>query len=164
MVIFLISPYCHSRLIFARRFRLLMYTHFSWAWCLPFPDCLWCDSISATNLRSNFPWACKISYRAFSMRSKVRTYNTKIFLITKKAKTGWYDFSNVKSSKMLSFYSVAEAHGLIYPRPSGENFSFPLNLSFLKWWCVQVSFRATVWGRNAQWSLGFSSLGNIESP
>ena len=38
--------------------------------------------------------------------------------------TGWYDFSNVKSSKMLSFYSVAEAYGLIYPRPSGENFSF----------------------------------------
>ena len=30
--------------------------------------------------------------------------------------TGWYDFSDVKSSKMLSFNSVAEAHGLIYPR------------------------------------------------
>ena len=58
------------------------------------------------------------------MRSKVRTYGTKIFLITLKAMTGWYDFSNVKSSEMLSFYSVAEAHGLIYPRPSGENFSF----------------------------------------
>ena len=38
--------------------------------------------------------------------------------------TGWYDFSNVKSSKMLSFRSVAEANGLIYPRPSDENFSF----------------------------------------
>ena len=38
--------------------------------------------------------------------------------------TGWYDFSNVKSSKMLSFCQVAEAHGLIYPRPSGENFRF----------------------------------------
>ena len=38
--------------------------------------------------------------------------------------TGWYDFSNVKSSKMLSFYLVAEAHGLIYLRPSGKNFSF----------------------------------------
>ena len=34
--------------------------------------------------------------------------------------TGWYDFSNVKSSKMLSFYSVAEAHGLIYPSPSAK--------------------------------------------
>ena len=55
----------------------------------------------------------------------MRTYSTKIFLITqKKAMTGWYDFSDVKSSKMLSFDSVAEAHGLIYPRPSGENFSF----------------------------------------
>ena len=32
--------------------------------------------------------------------------------------TGWYDFPDVKSSKMLSFYSVAEALGLIYPRPS----------------------------------------------
>ena len=38
--------------------------------------------------------------------------------------TEWYDFSNVKSSNMLNFYSVAEAHGLIYPRHSGENFSF----------------------------------------
>ena len=57
-------------------------------------------------LRSNFPWAYKNSYRAFSMR------------------TGWYDFSDVKSSKMLSFLSVAEAHGLIYPRPLDENFSF----------------------------------------
>ena len=25
---------------------------------------------------------------------------------------------------MLRFFSVAEAHGLIYPRPSGENFNF----------------------------------------
>ena len=25
---------------------------------------------------------------------------------------------------MLSFDSVAEAYGLIYPRPTGENFSF----------------------------------------
>ena len=38
--------------------------------------------------------------------------------------TGRYDFSNVKLSKMLRFFSVAEAHGLIYLRPSGENFSF----------------------------------------
>ena len=40
------------------------------------------------------------------------------------AMTEWYDFSNVKSSKMLSFDPVAEAYGLIYPRFSGENFSF----------------------------------------
>ena len=37
---------------------------------------------------------------------------------------GWYDFPNVKFSKMLSFYPVAEAHGLIYSRPAGENFRF----------------------------------------
>ena len=37
--------------------------------------------------------------------------------------TEWYNFSNVKSSKMLSFDSVAEAYGLIYPRLFGENFS-----------------------------------------
>ena len=54
----------------------------------------------------------------------MRTYNTKIFLITQKAITGWYDFSDVKYSRMLSFYSVAEAHGLICLRSSGENFSF----------------------------------------
>ena len=36
----------------------------------------------------------------------------------------WYDFLNVKSSKMLSFDLVAEAYGLTYPRPSSENFSF----------------------------------------
>ena len=39
---------------------------------------------------------------------------------------GWYDFSNVKSSKMLSFYPVAEAQGLICPGPSGENVRFAL--------------------------------------
>ena len=36
--------------------------------------------------------------------------------------TGWYDFSNVKLSKKLSFDSAAEAHGLIYHFPLGENF------------------------------------------
>ena len=38
--------------------------------------------------------------------------------------TGRYDFSNVKLTKMLRFFSVAEAHSLIYSRPLGENFSF----------------------------------------
>ena len=38
--------------------------------------------------------------------------------------TEWYDFSNIKSYKMLSYDSVAEAYRLIYPRPSDENFSF----------------------------------------
>ena len=38
--------------------------------------------------------------------------------------TEWYDFSDVKSSEMLSLDSVAEAYDLIYPRLSGENFSF----------------------------------------
>ena len=37
-----------------------------------------------------------------------------------------YDFYNVKLSKMLRFFSVAETHGLIYPCPSGKNFSFAL--------------------------------------
>ena len=55
----------------------------------------------------------------------MRTYSTKIFEITqRKATTGWYDFSEVKLSKMLHFFSVAEAKGLIYSRSSGENFSF----------------------------------------
>ena len=48
-----------------------------------------------------------------------------------KATTGWYDSSNVKSSKMSSFDSVAEAHGLTYPRPSGEYFSFAYIETFL---------------------------------
>ena len=56
------------------------------------------------------------------MRSNVRTYSTKSFQSRKKPKTGWYAFTNVKLSKMLRFFSVAEAHGLIYPRPLGENF------------------------------------------
>ena len=43
--------------------------------------------------------------------------------------TRWYDFSDVKSSEMLSFYSVAEAHGLIYLRSFGENFSSAFVLS-----------------------------------
>ena len=49
--------------------------------------------------------------------------------------TEWYDFPNVKSTKMLSFFSVVEAYGLIYPRPLGENSCFAwnsdLNLSYL---------------------------------
>ena len=44
----------------------------------------------------------------------MRTYSTKFFKLHKKAITEWYDFSNVKSYKMLSFDSVAEAYGLIY--------------------------------------------------
>ena len=40
--------------------------------------------------------------------------------------TELYDFSNVKSFKMLSLDSIAEAYALIYPRPSGKNFSFAL--------------------------------------
>ena len=44
--------------------------------------------------------------------------------------TEWYDFSKVESSKVSSFDSVAEAHGLIYPRLSGENFSFAPCLPF----------------------------------
>ena len=36
----------------------------------------------------------------------------------------WHDFPNVNFFKMLSFSQVVEAYGLIYPRPSGENFSF----------------------------------------
>ena len=38
--------------------------------------------------------------------------------------TEWYDFSNDKFTKMLRFFSVVEAYGLIYPRSSGENSSF----------------------------------------
>ena len=38
--------------------------------------------------------------------------------------TGRYEFCNVKLSKMLHLFSVAEAHGLIYPRPLGDNFGF----------------------------------------
>ena len=29
--------------------------------------------------------------------------------------TGWCDFSNIKLTKMLRFFSVAEAEGLIHP-------------------------------------------------
>ena len=41
--------------------------------------------------------------------------------------TEWYDFFNVKSNKMLSFFRLAEAYGLIYHRPSEENSSFVVN-------------------------------------
>ena len=34
---------------------------------------------------------------------------------------GLYDFSDVKLTKMLAFFSVGEAHDLIYSRPLGEN-------------------------------------------
>ena len=35
-----------------------------------------------------------------------------------------YDFSNDKVTGMLRFFSVVEAKGMIYPRPSGKNSSF----------------------------------------
>ena len=35
--------------------------------------------------------------------------------------TEQYDFSNDKFTKMLGFFSIVEAYGLIYPGPSGEN-------------------------------------------
>ena len=44
-------------------------------------------------------------------------------------------FSNVKLLKKLRFFSVAEAHGLIYPRPSGENLSF----AWFHWCAVFVT-------------------------
>ena len=31
-----------------------------------------------------------------------------------------HNFSNVKLSNLLCFFSVAEAHSLVYPHPSGE--------------------------------------------
>ena len=61
----------------------------------------------------------KISHRAFSMRSKsLNVQNTKSFQ-SRKRQDGILFLT-----KKLRFFSVAEAHGLIYPRPSGENFSF----------------------------------------
>ena len=42
--------------------------------------------------------------------------------------TGWYDFSNVKSSKVLSFDSVAETH---LPWPFGQKFQSCLLASHL---------------------------------
>ena len=56
----------------------------------------------------------------------MKMYSTKIFLNTQKTMIEWYDFSNVKSSKMSSFDSVAEAHSMVYPRLSRETFSFVL--------------------------------------
>ena len=43
--------------------------------------------------------------------------------------TEWYDSPSVKSTEMLSFVSVVEAYGLIYPRLSGENSSFACLIS-----------------------------------
>ena len=61
-----------------------------------------------------------------------------IFLITQKGRTEWCEFSNVKSSKMLSFHSVTEAHGLIYPRPSGKHFSFVCQLTRHRTWLFEI--------------------------
>ena len=53
----------------------------------------------------------------------MRTYSTKICLVMKKAITVWCDFSDVKSSKMLSFYLVALPD---LPSPFGQKFQFCL--------------------------------------
>ena len=44
-----------------------------------------------------------------------------------------YDFPNDKFTKMLRFFSVVEACGLIYRRPSGENSSFAYKTVDLEW-------------------------------
>ena len=70
-------------------------------------------------LRVNFPWAYKkVVTEHFRCGLKWERIVPDSLKHVKKSMTGWHDF------QMLSFDSVAEAHGLIYPRPLGENFSF----------------------------------------
>ena len=49
---------------------------------------------------------------------------------------------------MLRFFSVAEADGLIYPRPSGENFSFA---------CLRSCLPYQVWELSPNVPLGYQS-------
>ena len=44
-----------------------------------------------------------------------------------------YDFPNDKFTKMSRLFSVVEAYGLIYPRPSGENSSFASKTVDFEW-------------------------------
>ena len=44
--------------------------------------------------------------------------------------TEQYDFPNDKFTKMLPFFSLVEACGLIYLRPSGENSSFVVDFEW----------------------------------
>ena len=47
-----------------------------------------------------------------------------------------YDFCNDKFTKMLRFFSVVEAYGLIYPRPSGEDSSFACLVQHENFTCI----------------------------
>ena len=106
-------------------FQLSLVSSFPW---------LHCDSISALPKQAWGP--------PFHEHTKIVTENfrwglkweriTPNFPNHEKAMTGWYDFSNIKSFKMLSFKSAAEAHCLIYPVPSGGNFSFTLLRNHMK--------------------------------
>ena len=44
-----------------------------------------------------------------------------------------YDFPNDKFTKTLRLFSVVEAYGLIYPRPSSENSSLACKTVDLEW-------------------------------
>ena len=69
------------------------------------------------------PWAyIKIVTEHFWWGLKWERTKHQIFPITQK--TGRSAFSNIKLSKKLRLFSVAKAHGLIYPRLSDENFNF----------------------------------------
>ena len=110
-----------------------MCTHFSWAWFLPFPDCIvtlfrHCLNKLEGHLSMSIQKIVTENFR-WGLKWERITPN---FPNHEKAMTGWYDFSNINSSKMLSFKSVAEANGLIYPLPSGGNFSFALLRNHMK--------------------------------
>ena len=130
-----------SWLMFSRWFRPSMCTHFNQAWCFPFPDCIvtlfrhchakqtWGPNLYGhiKIVTEHFRWGLKWERIAPNSLNHAKK--------RKKAKlAGWYDFSDVKYSKMLSFDSVAEAHSLIYLRPLEENFS----IVFLENFCPGV--------------------------
>ena len=94
---------------------------------------LWaCRFIAMQNkLRSNFPWqsmTTKISHCCCDI-SQVEHPISHSKWLTKKKNNRTDELFSFKYSKMLSFSQVAEAlMGLIYHRPSGENFSSVLQV------------------------------------
>ena len=134
---------------------------FQLSWVSSFPW-LHCDSVSALPKQSKGPTVdghTKIVTEHFQWLwgLKWERIAPKSFESRKKAMTGWYDFSNVKSSKMLSFYSVAEAPGLIYPRPFGRKIQFCLLFDWSHGKFRKVR-KSNMWGKNAQWALRFSFM------
>ena len=126
---------------FPLHFRPSMCTHFGFNhWCFPLSPIdilanistteMFCDSISAflyieTLLKAELSTGiCENKKRTFSMWSNARRKAQNFLKNAIKLRQNGQNFSALSPLNCLVSFPVAEAYGMIYHRPSGENSSF----------------------------------------